>query len=320
MYAKVFSQILDSSIAENYSTRHVFMDFLVLADKDGIVDMTVTAISRRTNVPQPIIEAAISELTSPDPNSRSHLEDGRRLVPLEPNRSWGWRVVNYVNYCKLRDETGRKEYMREYMRERREREKNAIQTGDSKELLTGVNSCKPPLAHVPVPVSIKTKTSRAKKREAKRPTKTDINKSRHSEFKAAIGLYWKSKNPNTEMPWGVQEGRSLEIWLRSCPETSIDDFRNMLRNRFKSAVNHTERPSRWIGNITSYAVEPVDKFGKPHSLNGGTNGAYKQSATKQRVDATRSRLAQAAIDRGLINFDSHDGIAGQALPIAGFGK
>ena len=40
MFAKVFTQIFDSSIAENYEVRHVFEDMLKLADREGAVDMT----------------------------------------------------------------------------------------------------------------------------------------------------------------------------------------------------------------------------------------------------------------------------------------
>ena len=45
MFAKVFGQIFDSSIAEDYNCRRMFMDLLVLADSTGAVDMTPEAIS-----------------------------------------------------------------------------------------------------------------------------------------------------------------------------------------------------------------------------------------------------------------------------------
>ena len=68
------------------------------------------------------------------------------------------------------------------------------------------------------------------------------------------------------MPWGPAEGRNLEIWLKESPNTSLPQFKYFLRNRFRSAVNHTERPSRWIGNVTNFAGGPLDKFG--HPVNG----------------------------------------------------
>jgi hypothetical protein len=118
----------------------------------------------------------------------------------------------------------------------------------------------------------KQKPSRAKKRrevQAKRPCKTDMADVRHKEFKAAIGLYWNSKNPTVEMPWGPPEGKALGIWLRASPTTTVEQFTGYLRNRFKSDANHTDRPSKWIHNITSYATEPLNKFNQPQSLNGG---------------------------------------------------
>lgn len=125
MFAKIFHQIFDSSIADNYQARHVFMDLLVLADSDGVVDMTPTAIARRTNVPLEVIEKAIEELSSPDHGTRTQEEEGRRIVPIDPARNWGWQIVNYHHYRRIRDEESRREYHREYRRKEREAKRPA---------------------------------------------------------------------------------------------------------------------------------------------------------------------------------------------------
>jgi hypothetical protein len=122
MYGKVFAQILDSSIADDYLTRFVFEDFIVLADADGVVDMTQEAMSRRTNVPIEIIQRAIVRLEAPDPRSRNPAEQGRRIVRLDEHRDWGWRIVNHAHYRGLRTDVDRRDYMRYYMRERRKGE------------------------------------------------------------------------------------------------------------------------------------------------------------------------------------------------------
>ena len=83
--------------------RHIFMDLLLLADQGGVVDMTVSAISRRVNVPIELVADAIEKLKQPDPHSRSQVEDGKRLVPIDKDRDWGWIIVNYEYYRKLRD-------------------------------------------------------------------------------------------------------------------------------------------------------------------------------------------------------------------------
>lgn len=109
MYAKVFRQIYDSSIAEDYIVRLVFMDLLVLADSDGVVDMTHEAISRRTNVPIEQIHRSITALEQPDPKSRTPAENGSRIVRLDSHRDWGWLIVNYDTFRKISSEEQRKE-------------------------------------------------------------------------------------------------------------------------------------------------------------------------------------------------------------------
>jgi hypothetical protein len=116
MFAKVFSQIFDSSIADDYLVRHVFIDFLILADRHGVVDMTVEAIARRTNVPEEMVRRGIERLTQPDKSSRSHVEEGRRLVLLDSHREWGWQIVNYQHYRNIVDEESRKAYFRDKQR------------------------------------------------------------------------------------------------------------------------------------------------------------------------------------------------------------
>jgi hypothetical protein len=119
VFAKIFAQIFDSSISKDYMVRHVFMDLLVLADRDGVVDMTVDAISRRTNVPEDIVANAIKHLMQPDRSSRSHAEDGARIVLLDSHRDWGWQIVNYDHYRHIRDEESRRAYFRDKKREYR---------------------------------------------------------------------------------------------------------------------------------------------------------------------------------------------------------
>lgn len=121
MFAKVFEQIFDSTVAQDYEVRHMFIDLLILADPTGAVDMTPDAIARRTNVPQETVERAIKELCQPDVKSRSPLEEGKRLVPLDSRRDWGWRIVNYQHYRKIRDQEARRSYFRDYQRKRRKK-------------------------------------------------------------------------------------------------------------------------------------------------------------------------------------------------------
>jgi hypothetical protein len=138
MFAKMFRQIFESSIAENYQTRHTFMDLLVLADIDGVVDMTQEAISRITNVPIDTVCEALEELEAPDEQSRNPTQDGRRIVRLDAHRDWGWQIVNYEAYRQIRDEEARRAYFRERKRKQRAKEKQSQPVRDCQTLSNDV--------------------------------------------------------------------------------------------------------------------------------------------------------------------------------------
>jgi hypothetical protein len=119
LYSRVFLQILDSSIAEDFNLRHVFEDFLKLAEyKTGVVDMTREAISRRTNIPLDILSPIIDRLEAPDPKSRDQEHEGRRIERLDKHRDWGWSILNWEKYDKLRTQADVN------MRVQRHRDKN----------------------------------------------------------------------------------------------------------------------------------------------------------------------------------------------------
>jgi len=126
MYGKLFSQMFDGTLGTKgpWEALVTFQQLVILADKNGFVDMTAEALSRRTTVPLSIIEVGLATLTQPDPDSRSPEEEGRRIVPIDPSRSWGWRVVNYEHYRKIRTEEERREYHKNYSRQRRAKAKH----------------------------------------------------------------------------------------------------------------------------------------------------------------------------------------------------
>lgn len=121
MYGKLFVSMFDGTLGTRgpWQALVTFQQLVILADRQGIVDMTADAISRRTTIPLAIIQQGISELEKPDPESRSPAEEGARIVLLDENRPWGWQIVNYAHYRELRTADDRREYMRQYQRKRR---------------------------------------------------------------------------------------------------------------------------------------------------------------------------------------------------------
>lgn len=114
-FAKVFESLWDGSLAESWETWSLFVFMLAHADADGVVDMTPTAMARRSSIPIERVRAAIDVLSAPDPDSRTPDDDGRRIVLIDDHRTWGWRIVNHARYRARRDEDARRADARERM-------------------------------------------------------------------------------------------------------------------------------------------------------------------------------------------------------------
>lgn len=113
MYAKVFTSIFEGSMRGQSDMLLVFVNILCHTDKDGVVDRTCKTIADETGLSLRRVEAAIIVLESPDKQSRSRNDDGRRLKRIDPERTWGWQVVNYTYYKNLRSDLDRREQNRE---------------------------------------------------------------------------------------------------------------------------------------------------------------------------------------------------------------
>jgi hypothetical protein len=108
---------------------------------------------------------------------------------------------------------------------------------------------------------------------------------RHVGCKEAIFEYYRAKN-KADPDWNGREGKALGMLLGANPQVGPEEIRQMLRHRFKSEVNHAERPGIFIPNLTSFRNGPLDRFGKP--LNGGSNG--KPSRAQSELQAAIREL------------------------------
>lgn len=97
-YTPVFSDIYMGTLYGRWPAAAVWASLLPLLDKNGVIDMSMQAISGMTGWPLDLLEKGISQLSEPDPGSRSSDSDGRRLVSLEDGRPWGWQAVNHTKY------------------------------------------------------------------------------------------------------------------------------------------------------------------------------------------------------------------------------
>ena len=112
MYGKIFESIYDGTLAEDWRALITFQQMIILCDAEGIIDMTPTAIARRTGIPIEHIESGIKILENPDPYSRSPKKDGRRIERLDEHRAWGWSIVNHESYRNIKSVEEIREYKR----------------------------------------------------------------------------------------------------------------------------------------------------------------------------------------------------------------
>ncbi len=119
VFAKIFESIYDGSLRKNWKALITFQQLLVLCDEEGYVDKTPDAISARTTIPLDIIQEGLTELSAPDPESRSQEEEGRRIVLINPGRRWGWRIVNHSAYRQIRSKDELRAYWRNQKRDER---------------------------------------------------------------------------------------------------------------------------------------------------------------------------------------------------------
>jgi hypothetical protein len=123
VYGKVFDSIYDGTLYGNWEAIATFQQLIVLANADGIVDMTPQAIAARTSFPLDLIQRGIKFLEAPDPYSRTPGDEGRRIALIDEHRPWGWRIVNHGKYKGLRDMAQKREADRLRISEKRKKNK-----------------------------------------------------------------------------------------------------------------------------------------------------------------------------------------------------
>ena len=128
MYAKVFGSLWNGSLRGERDAQLVFIYLLANCNDVGEVEIIREKIVDDTGVGKERtddVHEALNVLESSDPLSRSPIEDGRRIVRLSPERNWGWRIVNYDYYRKIRNELERREQNREAQRRWYDRSKQS---------------------------------------------------------------------------------------------------------------------------------------------------------------------------------------------------
>jgi hypothetical protein len=94
-HVKLFREILDSSIwGEDDATRLLWVTMIAMASDGGEVLASLPGLASRARIDMGSCEKSISRLASPDAQSRTQANGGRRIEAIDG----GWIVLNYQKY------------------------------------------------------------------------------------------------------------------------------------------------------------------------------------------------------------------------------
>lgn len=274
MYGKLFESIYDGTLVEDWRALITFQQMIILCDSDGILDMTPSAMARRTGIPLEHIKDGIEILESNDDHSRTPDEKGRRIVRLDDHREWGWRIVNHKHYRDLRTANDKRTYMRKYMQDKRAREK-----------LTKTNET--------------LQVSNVDHADTNTNTNTNIkpssSKNKFSDDDLAFAQYMGEKlveiMPNMKKP-------NLESWANEIRLMTERDNRTL--EEIRSVFDWANNDSFWRTNILSPSKlrKQFDKLQLKlnEGLNNGTNQQNNKTSLGQRATETRREFEQQDIN------------------------
>lgn len=120
VFTKLFSSITESTIwVESANVRLVWITMLAMADSKGRVWASVPGLANRARVPVEDVEEALGKFLGPDKYSRTPDNEGRRIEKIDG----GWRLLNHAKYREIRDTEAVKESKRNYINNRRAKER-----------------------------------------------------------------------------------------------------------------------------------------------------------------------------------------------------
>jgi hypothetical protein len=241
-YTPVFASIYDGTLYGRWPGAAVFASLLPLANARGEIDMSLKAIAGRTGWPLDLLEAGIRQLSEPDTGSRTSAEDGRRMVPLDPTRPWGWRLVNHAQYRErarlLAKDAARTASGRDAERKRAARERAAA---------GNVPPCPPASPGVPLSDS---------------DTNTDINpKSAPDGAHGTAGKRGKAKGTDSTLPDDFTLTPDRKAYAeRNLPgvnaEGLFENFALWARSEGKTCRDWSARWQRWVRNCRTDSDDP----------------------------------------------------------------
>lgn len=97
-YTPVFSSVFTGTLHGKWPDVGLWLCLLGMADRHGQIDCTPQYIASVTGLELSQVEECIARFMDADKYSRTQSDDGRRLVLIDADRPWGWKIVNHGKY------------------------------------------------------------------------------------------------------------------------------------------------------------------------------------------------------------------------------
>lgn len=97
-YTPLYDTMLTGTLYGRWPHTGIWACLLSRATREGIIDEVPASLAAAIGVSEELLRQCIAEFMQPDPGSRTKAYEGRRLELLDPNRDWGWKVLNHSKY------------------------------------------------------------------------------------------------------------------------------------------------------------------------------------------------------------------------------
>jgi hypothetical protein len=106
-YTPIYDHMLSGTLYGRWPHTGIWACLLSRASREGVIDEVPASLAAAIGVPVDLLLQCIHDFMQPDPGSRTKDHEGRRLELLDPNRDWGWRILNHGKY---REKARKKNY------------------------------------------------------------------------------------------------------------------------------------------------------------------------------------------------------------------
>jgi hypothetical protein len=120
MYGKSYESMYEGSMVGAGINVFAVWNYIITKARGGAIEVNPKLLAFTLGGTEDQVREALEFLQKPDPDSRSKVEEGRRLVR---DGQFQYRIVNWERYAVIKNGVDRREYNRVWMAEDRSKKK-----------------------------------------------------------------------------------------------------------------------------------------------------------------------------------------------------